>query len=186
MKVVFLLLLLIVSITGGVRFNDVGQLQHLVDREKFFYADALDFEFRIVLHGGEFISNRFFVHGSISPSSRSFDPSVTDLVFIHSEAGASDFPANVIVAWPRESHIEGLVWGINYMVMRSESDLENRRIRRRVILPEDIGLPLPITATDLVDNWEEVNTILRILDPNELWDIRGFGIVGIPAAHINE
>ena len=180
-KVIFITaLLLVVLIVALNRRNQEQEVVSLIDREKVVYALGLNFEFRIILHGRVF--NSYFVMERISPNSEFFDPSFTDLVFVHNEAESVDFLPHVIVAWPRESDVEGLVWWTNHMVMQSESDLVNRGSRRSPISPEDLPLPLPITAADLVDNWEKVNAIWQMLSPHEQDDIRHFSRHGITAA----
>jgi len=89
-KVIFIIaLLLIVLVVALNRRNQ--EVVPLIDLEKVSYALSLDFEFRIIIHG-EVFNASILVTESIVPGSNFFDPSFTDLVFVHNQAESVDFP----------------------------------------------------------------------------------------------
>jgi hypothetical protein len=132
--------------------------QHMVDMEKFWYANFLRFEFRMMVRGEAF-STPNVVRQYIIPASPYFDPFYDELVFVHNEAEAQGFPDNVIVAWPRDNMTEGLAVGINWTL--ENPVLHNGIPAHNHATLEEVGLTYPVTAADLVDNWDKVNALWR-------------------------
>jgi len=73
------------------------------------------------------------------------DQEVSDVVFVHSEAEAVGFSADVIVGWPSE-----------YSAMLLERLNENTNLD---VIIEGLDITLPLTLEDMVDNWEIMNEI---------------------------
>ena len=141
----------------------------MIPRDLYSYAVQMEFAFRIMVDGEQRCGG--WVREVVFPSSEIFDPSYNDLVFVHSEVEAQEFPDNVIVAWPREdgNFAEYFVAGINIRITRTEEDLLSYRGRpmREVINIDDFGLTYPITVADLVDNWERVRSLWRAFTQSE-------------------
>ena len=176
--VAIIALLMVLAITV-YRRNQERIPQFMIDMSKFHYASVLEFNFRIVIHGRAFDLHRFVVE-YIHPQSRHFDPSFNELVFVHNEAESLDFPDNVIVAWPNEDTVEGLIAGIHWAVNRQEADLiapgYSRTLRRPVVTLEEFGFIYPLTIENLVDDWEEFNVLWQAFDHAE----QGFIIGAAP------
>ena len=148
------------------------EAQQLIDTEKLWYAKSLEFGFRIVVRGNAFRSGEsVFMHILVRP-----DPFYTDLVFVHSRTEAEGFPDNTVVAWPRAGGGQATVQLLQEYVDKTEAELNGRGLLRPVITLEQFGLTQPLTAEDLVNNWEKVNALIQALDPNER------GIIGINAS----
>ena len=147
----------------------------MISREKVGYADEMRFRFQVVINGERETRAAFGILLLIDPQFifdpeyLTFDPSFTELIFVHNEEEAQGFPDNVITAWPREGNwTQGLLYGINWAVGRDENDLYNiGRQMRPVVTFEQFGLFYPITIEDLVDNWEKVNALWRSLSSSE-------------------
>jgi len=146
----------------------------MIDRDKFFYAGELSFQFRLI-DGNSVFWVPHIVLEFVSPNGDHFNPALTELVFVHNEEEAQAFPDNVVVAWPRVlpmsrpdgefTFSEGIVRGIQWTADRTEEDLDaDRWTNRSVVTLEQFGLTHPLTVADLVDNWEKVN---------ELWNAFG-------------
>jgi len=175
------LLLVVLIVTVNRRTREVQQ--PMINMEKYWYAVHLSFDFRIILHSEVFSDGVLVLH-HIHPGSERFDPSFNELVFVHNEAESVDFPEIVIVAWPKEVAVEGLIAGIHWAVSRQEEDLrgtgENRILRRPVVTLEEFGFTYPLTAEDLVVNWEKVNTLWQSFDNAEQTFIVGAAHHGGP------
>ena len=164
--------------------------ERMISQEKFDYARGLGFQFQIAVDGVREI-NPFHAGSVTNPHDIRFDPFYDELIFVHSEADAADFPDNVIAAWPRGDYIEEMVARINWTINRNEEDLSfpilrtdesgNYLIRttslhRPVITSlEEFGLAYPIQASDLFDNWEGVYELLMTFTGAERDSIRRFG-----------
>jgi len=145
----------------------------VISQEKFDHARAFRFNFLLVFEGEEIIANSALVEFAIHPRSEYFDPSINDLIFVHSEADAIGFPNNVLVAWPRayDHHdfytrlIDGLHWAVN---RDSECLLADFTAPERdIVTLEEFGLSYPLSIADLVDNWEKVNALWNALSRSE-------------------
>jgi len=131
--------------------------------QKFEYAWAMDFEFRIV-DDGEVFSIGYSVFIRTEPNHPRFNPFFTDLVFVHNEAQALEFPDNIVTAWPRGNFAGDFVSGINWAIKRTEDELKrvlnpqrpSQSPIRPVINLDDFDLTYPITVEDLVYKWEEI------------------------------
>ena len=132
----------------------------MISLDKFEYARVMRFDFRIIVDGER--GRNAQVRARTDPNNELFDPFYTELVFVHSEADAEGFPDNVIAAWPTEQRwTRGMIAALNYYVTRERAHIlfrDNTSVRGPIIL-EDLGLSLPITVADLVDNWEQVNNL---------------------------
>ena len=124
---------------------------------KFQYARDLSFQFRVVVRGEVVVTVGSAVHYLVLPSLETFNPSLTEIVFVHNEAQAEGFPDNVIVAWPREGFVDRTLAAIQFVVDRTQEELDVSRFNTRATITlEQFGLSYPLTAEDLVDNWEKV------------------------------
>jgi len=164
-------ILMICSIFTGCRNEEVPEA--MICRDKADYAATMHFMFRIVRDGVAYMESGFSprVFSRIWPESPYFDPFYTELVFVHSETEAVEFPDNVIVAWPSEL-TQGVILGIHFRVDMDESDLAERREDRNVLTLEEFGLPYPLTVADLIDNWEKVIALWNSFTPLEQQVIR--------------
>ena len=109
------------------------------------------------------------------PSSPRFNPSFTELVFVHSREEAQGFNDNVIVVWPAEGQAtERRIELLNKFASHTAEELGNpSRWGRHPINIEDFGLTYPITIVDLVDNWEGILGVWNVLTDSERSSVRG-------------
>ena len=142
-----------------------------VSREKLGYAHSMNFVFR-VFYEGEFHQNigGFLVYWQIIRNEDGFfvvNPFYTDLIFVHNEAQALEFPDNVITAWPRDEDgwSERFVNAINWTI--ENPLIHNERQARETFTLEDFGLTYPLTIDDIIYNWENVNRMWRAFDYGE-------------------
>jgi hypothetical protein len=84
----------------------------------------------------------------------------SDLALVMSEAESAGFSDDVLVAWPSEL-TEGILLRLNERVSDDRMDLE------------PYNLTYPVTMTNVVENWQDVNNLLGnikdvvfILDPD--------------------
>jgi len=182
-NVTILLLILLVSVFAAScssRLED-EQLSMVISEEKFDYAYSLLFRFQLMLNEERTISSGHIVWNVVNPTGRLFDPFFTELVFVPSEANATGFPDNIIVAWPyvgEHNFTEMRIDGLHRAVSKDSDDLlrPNRTIPLRdVITFEEFGLSYPLTVEDLVDNWEKVHALWNSLTRNERSTIGRFG-----------
>jgi len=138
--------------------------QMIIPREKFFYADLMQFQFRFVVDGEEF-DLLSYLWGLVLPGN-SFDPSYDQLIFVYKQEEAAGLPDNVIVAWPSE-RTEGIIEGLHRAIARDQETLDQNRMRRDVINIEDFGLSYPLTVTDLIEHWEKVDALWNSLTSSE-------------------
>ena len=141
--------------------EDVVELpERMISREKFEYAHGMNFHFQIAMDGVRRI-NPGLVQSVIEPFDPRFDPFYDELIFVHTEACAVDFPDNVIAAWPSEIGSQRAINSIHSVANRTAEELRIAHHAREPISSlEDFGLTYPITIADLVDNWEKVNELL--------------------------
>jgi len=152
---------------------------------KQHYVLDLEFHTRMILSNGE-EWNGPLLNTVTNPSSPHFDPSIIDLILVHSEDEAVGFPDNVIVAWPRtdgDNMAQGMINGIHWAISRNERELMQRSPRSmdtriHAMSLEDFGLSYPLTVADLVDNWEKVNVLWHTLDSSEQNTIMRFAPIG--------
>ena len=139
-------------------FEEEARIMHLL--RKIGYGSWWSFEFQIVRDGERHITvGSGFPQMAIDPFSPWHNPFYTDVVFVHTEAEALDFPDNIIVAWPREHPF-------------TEQDIDNinQRVNSRPLATfEEFGLTDPVTVADLVDNWEKVAELMVALRILEWW-----------------
>ena len=151
-----------------------------IPEEKFIYIRSMGFDTRIVIEG-EIIAPYAVldISRNINPWSPYFNPFYTDLILVHNAEEAEGFPDNIILAWPRDTiQTQILVDGMNWAVSNDEAELLFQGIPTRELFTlEDFGLTYPITATDLVDNWEKVNALWWALTPSERYTIHFFFLV---------
>jgi len=148
--------------------------RNLLPRDKLSYARSMRFEFRIMVDGEARSSWHDVIRRTLyyRDFPEKFDPFYDELVFVYSEAEATAFPDNVVVAWPRgDDTILEFIEGIHQAVALDESDLIEWR-ERDVVRLEDVGLTYPLTVEDLVDNWEQVNALWDRLTAQERSSIR--------------
>ena len=78
-------------------FEEEARIMRLL--RKIGYGDWLHFDFQIIRDGERHVSGGFgFPQMAIDPFSPWHNPFYTDVVFVHTEAEALDFPDNIIVA----------------------------------------------------------------------------------------
>jgi len=132
-------------------FEEEARIMRLL--RKIGYGNHLHFEFQIIRDGERHISGGSgFPQMAIDPFNPWHDPFYTDVVFVHTEAEALDFPDNIIVAWPRE-----------YPFTANRINNINRNVNMTPgVTFEDFELSYPITVADLVDNWEKVGDMMVI------------------------
>jgi len=148
--------------------------RNLLPSDKLLYARAMRFEFRIMVDGEARSSWHDVIRRTLyyRDFPENFDPFYDELVFVHSEAEAAALPDNVVAAWPRgDDSILEFIEGIHQAVALDESDLIGWR-ERDVVSLEDVGLTYPLTAEDLADNWEQVNSLWDSLTARERSSIR--------------
>ena len=142
--------------------NQQGEEQNtMIPIDKFNYAFMMRFSVKATsLSDGERIVGSLIWWGH--------RPYHADLIFVHSEAEATGFPDDVIVAWPEE-HSKGIVAGINWAVTLEDDEIAkvHGSQGRPVVNLEDFGLTYPLTVTDLVDNWEKVLEVWNSLVGSE-------------------
>lgn len=172
-KLILLVVLLctIIALFTGCQKEEVPE--RMISREKALYARQMHFDFRIVTEDGTHLSYEGRgLFGLINPDSLDFDPFFTELVFVHSEEEAEGFPDNIIVAWP-SWQTERMVEMFNLWAKAPEQDWRRSGMGQSDgllgevyrYLPEH-NLTWPISAADLVDNWEDVEAFLKRLNPS--------------------
>ena len=173
MKKKLALFLVFIFIFVGCATSE-GVPEAVVDLEKVDYATDMRFYFRIVIGSETHIVRGFspIVSIRIRPEFEQFNPFYDELVFVHSEEEAQDFPDNVIVAWPSE--VTGrMIRGIHWAIEQSEEDLLfNGQQQREVINLADFDLSLPLTVADLVDNWEQASALWQSFTMSEQFTIQ--------------
>jgi len=159
--------------------NEQTEQQALIPYAQFLFAQDMRFIFRIMVDG----ERRISITGSkvvtvIRPDLPSFDPFYTDLIFVYNEEKAIDFPDNVIVAWPSDDYwTENVVGLISHVANLDEDGIPWDRTdatQRDVLNIEDFGLTYPITITDLLNNWENVNALWQSFTFWEQHGIQGW------------
>jgi len=138
--------------------------------EKNWFGADMRFEYLVFVDGEEMrTTGTGFPNWLLNPHHRWHDPFYTDLVFVHTEAEATGFPENVIVAWPGDEwRTDFILSNIHRAVNRSAEDLMfHGRQTRPVLTLEEFGLTYPLTRADLVDNWEKVNALWNALTEAE-------------------
>lgn len=168
-----LVLFLAVLITGcnSNNNNDINREDlDMISTDKVWFAIYMRFDSRIVFEG-EVISpyGLAAIFESVHPRSSTFNPFYTEFIFVHNAEEAEGFPDNVIHAWPRDNAwTQGLIEGMHWAVSREEIGILNEPTSMRdPFTLEDFGLTYPLTITDLVDNWEKVNTLWRAFTTHE-------------------
>ena len=132
-----------------------------IEFEKTIYASDLLFSWKMIIDGEPLVATNFYdistVLSRIWMKDASNQPYYTDLVFVRSEEEAAGFPESTVLAWPRDDFGQGMVNGLHLGVLRGDIDLE------------DFELTYPITIQNLVDDWENVNRLMRyIVNEREL------------------
>ena len=196
MKIKLLLIIFTIAfvlLVTGCRNNNVEDEQimgNMISVEKFLFAYSLRFEISIVIEGERVVSSwRAYEHILPRDPVNYFH---TDLIFIHSEADAVDFPDNIVLAWPRmgdNNFSQGVINGIHWALERDESDLAQARAsdeRREIISLEDFGLSYPLSISDFVDNWEKMMELWYRLGPSERAFIIRAAPVGGPREETND
>lgn len=143
MKKIFVFLLILLIVSTMLMACAKRDEEALISRDKVLYAMDMLFHFQFVVDG-ELHSARALLF--VSPDSSRFDPTLTELVFVHSEEEAQGFPDNVIVAWPSVA-TENIV-----------EEIQATATRRSVNFA-DFGLSDMLTVADLVDNWEKIEAL---------------------------
>jgi len=154
--------------------NTGREREALIPRDKMNFAFHTHiFGFRIIINGDEVtgVSAATSSWALTHPLNPDFDPFFTELVFVHTEAEAQNFPDNVIVAWPLDRPLTEISLNrFNNIVSRTEAELVNPRdavFGREPIILEEFGLTYPITVVDLIDNWEKVIAVWNALTESE-------------------
>ena len=139
-------------------FEEEARIMRLI--RKGVYGSQQHFQFQITRDGERRVVTGWSVLNIVDPSFPSWhDPFYTDIVFVHTEAEALDFPDNIIVAWPIDDPFtERTIYHIHQRVnARPEATFEG------------FGLTYPITVADLVDNWEKVAELMVAIRMIEWW-----------------
>jgi len=130
--------------------------------EKFWYAQRMQFVFRIV-DGDNVWNSDMSVLMRILPIEQRFNPFYTNLVFVDDQQEAIDggFPDNVVLAWPNDENdfSNRLVGWMNYFVENphiSPFTGNSQRANSNKFTLEDFELPNPLTVEDLTANWGKV------------------------------
>jgi hypothetical protein len=173
--VTLFILIFITSCNNGV--SEEKDQQTIIPTEKLWYANFMQFQFRIVIEGEEY-SAFTIVLETVIPG-EPFDPFYDELVFVHDEAEAAGLPDNVIVAWPTD-RTSGVIKGLHWAVTMNEKEIGHRDWRE-VITFEDFGLSYPLTTEDLVNQWEKVDALWNSLTRSERSTIIHFAPRGGPA-----
>jgi len=127
--------------------------------KKSEYGNWWSFDFRIIRDDERRIVTGRSALTAIDPRSPWHNPFYTDIVFVHTEAEALDFPDNIIVAWPRE-----------HPSTERDVDSINQRVNTRPeVTFEEFGLSYPVTVADIVDNWEKVGELMAAIRMIEWW-----------------
>lgn len=149
-----------------------GHLWTPIPRNKRIFASPLGFGFNflIVVDGemrvGPYVTDRYMVN----PWHPDFDRFFDTLAFVRNEDDAQGFLDSVVVAWPIDYCVElqRRLKILNWEVMRDHFSLTfggNRPATRSVVgiegLKINYGLTYPITADDLVDNWQAVLRLMQ-------------------------
>jgi len=151
----------LVSTTGGSNVEQISEEERyrIVSlMRKISYTDRLHFDFQVYIDGEREVTvSRHaweLLHPILSPHPFFY----TDVVFVHNEDEAQNFPKNVIVAWPvtEGTWIQSIIAQMHREVNMTEAELSQRRWPRPVVTLEEFGLSYPLTVADLVDNWEQV------------------------------
>jgi len=175
------ILVLIIILSGTLATACNRESEPPIPLNKSGYGHLFFFNARIVVDGevvvtstqGSYLSEVIF---RVSPALTQFDPSYTELIFVHSAEEAYGFPDSTIVAWPSEITSYFLP-GLNEAVKRNEADIAElpragwHHFYRDVICLEDFGLSYPLTIEDFVDNWEGVYRLWRRLMLREQHEI---------------
>jgi len=145
---------------------------------QLLYANEMWLDLRIVVDNEEILGSFHTIRSHIDPSSLDFDPSFTEMAFVHNHEAAAALPNNIIASWPRADcyWVYGLAAGINWAVNRDEADLVHFLYGqlRDVICFTDFGLNYPLTIADMIDYWEEVSALWQAIPQHERSDIRRF------------
>jgi len=181
-------LLLLFTSCSNQKYNPIDykeeyRLMNIVEKNR--YGSAMGFHFRMFWDGEMIITQGMGIARFVFETwdEYFFDPFYTDLIFVHNEQEALAFPDNIITAWPRDDiFTEGLLAGIHWAAGRNDEDLimHNGRPQREALIIEDFGLSYPLTATDLVDNWEKVRELWNAFHDNERATILRAAPVGGP------
>jgi len=176
--ILLLVLFLVVLVSGCKNATMIEAIEEelismVISLEKFDYARAFRFEFQMMFEGEQIISGSHLAGHVINPMSEYFDPSINDLIFVHSEADAVGFPSNILVAWPRANDphgfytrlIDGLHWAVNRDSVCLLADFTVPE--RDIVALKECGLSYPLSIADLVDNWEKVSALWNALSRSE-------------------
>jgi len=180
--VVLLLVLMMPIITQCTSEDENEEARRIVENmrlgmviceDKYRFAHDLHFNVRFIGEGELRYGSAQWLNRFVEPRFASFDPNLNELVFVRNESESEGFPDNVIVAWPNVGFngvfMQEVINGFHNAIDRDETKLtETNWIRRGTVLTlEEFGLSYPLTVGDFVDNWEQVNSLLRALDLNE-------------------
>jgi len=99
---------------------------------------------------------------------------------VHNAEEAAALPDHIVGAWPREHAVDRLLRNFNRIISRTEEDINAIQFDRfsqfmTVININDFGLTYPLTAIDLVDNWESVNKLFQSLVQSDQERLRRAG-----------
>ena len=158
--IVLLIAMLFISSACNNNNAEEERLEAMICPVKLSYADEFGFDFRLIRDGvrveqrepfdpatGRFGRIAVTISTLTDPRYETFTDFYTELVFVHSEEEALGFPDNVIVAWPQEGTVQGIIDGLNWQTYRAEIDLA------------EFGLIYPIAITNLLDDWEAIRAL---------------------------
>jgi hypothetical protein len=140
-----------------------------INWDKVAYAQDMMFTWQIFYEGERMVITSIYMREAQTwelPPLRTIiaDPFFADVVFVHSEEEAADFPDSTVVFWPLrlegQDVAQGLVNGLNRVAVRDGIDLS------------EFGLAYPLTVENLVDDWEAVYAFIGGFEFN-IWSWRG-------------
>lgn len=169
-KIIFILVFILLLTIIIIGCSEEEQL--MISRQQISYTAGwpFHFEYRWFEEGEPIVISGRVARSRLSSNalSESFGYPYTELVFVHNEEEAMNFPEYVLVGWPDSEFTPAILRRFNATIARGEDELIlNGRALRDVINLEDFGLTYPITFTDIVDHWEKVFEVFNSLSAFE-------------------
>ena len=164
--ILVLIMLLIIPALTACNSQEEIPMEN-IQREKIVYALTMNFIFRMVIDGeATNVGMNTLLEITQPAFTDSFNPFYTDLIFVHNEAQALEFPDNVITAWPRDDGFtESLIDWINFHIKTPYASTLGVGWSLVELPPlEDFNLTYPITRDNLIYDWENVWDMWRAFD----------------------
>ena len=173
--IVMTLMLIVSLITSCSTRKD---LEQMTLRDKFLYAQRLDFTFHMYYEGEWLTADRGLFASRQNHSVgmfHSFDEENdihTELRFVHFQVGVWDEgkSEHIIYAWPYPKSYLGVINAIKWGILSEGMNLE--------CTLEMYGLSYPLTVSNLIDDWENIWSLLyRDNDSFRIHDVGNFARV---------